>query len=262
MQLHIRVLLAVVGLLLASATSPAAVVLYDQDFESPNVPFVDNPAHPDVSGQLVNDLYGNQPSGFLFTQQASVETLHITGGEAWGSGYSDPSGTGGNYALGMLSTLNDDLLGLSFDVGSYSFLNVGIDVSSIDLNCCGGTFVNPGDVPVFRFTLYDNPGGAPGLGSGTVLDFDDVAGTPSAQSVFDWTSAVIALSAAGNTDGNVILRVDLLQGGYAAFDNLRISSSDVPLDLGQVPEPGTVACGCAMAWVAFRRLRHRMDARR
>ena len=38
--------------------------------------------------------------------------------------YNDPSGTGGNYAIGMLSTVEPDLLGLSFDASTYQYVNI------------------------------------------------------------------------------------------------------------------------------------------
>jgi hypothetical protein len=234
---------AVILLLVAIGQTPfarGAVTLYDQNFENP-VGFVNDGGDVNIF-RTVNQLYGNQPPGFTFAQANSVETLRITGTQAFGTGYSDPSGQGGNYALGMLSTVNDDRLGLSFNVGSFQFLNFGLDISSIDLSVFGGPFVAPGAVPVFRFTLYDNPSGATGLfGNGTILDQQDAIGTASARNVFDWTEVVLALDATGNTNGNVTLQIDLLQGGYAGMDNFRIVASDVAGDLGQVPEPSSLA---------------------
>lgn len=157
----------------------------------------------------------------------------------------------------MLSDLNPDLLALSFDAGLNRYLNMRLDVSSIDLSCCGGTFVGPGDVPVFRFTLYDNPGGGQGLGGGTVLDTLDASGTASAQSTFEWTEVLLPMDALGNTDGNVILQIDLLQGGYAALDNFRVAASDIPGDVGIVPEPAAVGGWSAALIVGLALLRER-----
>ena len=103
--------------------------------------------------RTVNQLYGNQPPGFTFAQANTVETLYINGTAAFGTGYSDPSGKGGNYALGMLSSRQNDLLGLAFDVGTFDYLNVRLAISSIDLSVFGGPFVASGAVPVFSFTL-------------------------------------------------------------------------------------------------------------
>ncbi|MEO9469917.1 PEPxxWA-CTERM sorting domain-containing protein [Parasphingorhabdus sp.] len=224
----------------ASTSAQASTVLYDQDFESPTG-FVNDGGDINIFNP-VNDLYGGQPAGFSFAQAFTVETLLLTGDQAFGTGYSDPTGTGGNYAIGMLSDRQNDLLGLSFNVGSFDFLNLRADISSIDLDRFGGPFIPAGGLaPVFRFSLYDNPTGAVGLGTGPVLDMFDVTGTTSARDTFDWTEALGGLDATGSTNGEVILRIDLLSGQYAAFDNLRIVASNTPGDVGGVPEPTTWA---------------------
>lgn len=145
----------------------------------------------------------------------------------------------------MLSDAQNDLLGLAFNVGANRFLNFQLDISSIDLDRWGGPFVPVGGLaPKFRFSLYDNPSGATGLGGGTLLSFADITGSLSAQkNTFDWTNHIVALDATGNTNGNVILQIDELVGGYAALDNFRITASDTPGDVGSgnVPEPATLA---------------------
>ncbi len=219
-----------------SSAQAATIILYDQDFENPAA-FVNNGGDVNISNP-VNTLYGNQPPGFTFAQVVTVETLLVNGNQAFGTGYSDPSGKGGNYTLGMLSTLNDDKLGLSFNIGSNDFLNVRLDISSIDLSVFGGPFVPAGAEPVFKFTLFDNPSGVASLaGNGTVLSTLQATGTASAQTVFDWTEVLLPLDAAGNTNGNVTLQIDLLSGGYAALDNFLIAASDTP---GEVPIPAAV----------------------
>lgn len=217
-------------------TSPvhAAVTLYDQNFEHPAA-FVNDGGDVNIFNP-VNELYGNQPAGFSFAQTNTVETLLITGSQAFGHGYSDPSGKGGNYALGMLSTEQNDWLGLSFNVGSNPFMNVRMDISSIDLSVFSGPFVTPGAVPTFEFTLYDNPSGVNGLGSGKILDVAQVSGIASPRDVFSWTEVSLPLSTMGNTNGNVTLRIDLLEGGYAAMDNFHITAAVSP-----IPEPETYA---------------------
>jgi len=245
----------------------ATLVLYDQDFENPSG-FVNDGGDVNIY-RSVNTLYGNQPPGFTFAQANTVETLLITGNRAFGRGYSDPSGRGGNYALGMLASRNADLLGLSFNVGSNQFLNARLDISSIDLSMFGGPFVAPGALPIFEFTLYDNPSGTTGLGTGTILDVLQASGTASARDVFDWTEVLLPLNASGNTNGNVTLRIDLLSGGYAALDNILIAASNTPGDVGvivpeppvdppgaAVPEPATIL-GIALAGGGLARLKRR-----
>ena len=206
-----------------SPTHAVSTILYNQDFENPAA-FVNNGGDINIFNS-VNALYGNQPPGFTFTQ-------------AFGHGYSDPSNIGGNYALGMASGTNNtqnDLLGLSFDVGSNNFFNFSLSISSIDLSVFGGPVVIPSSEPKYEFTLFDN--GVAGLGSGTILDSLQVSGTASARDVFDWTNVLLPLDATGNTNGNVILRIDLLNSGYAALDNFLIVASDTP---GEIPIPATV----------------------
>lgn len=224
--------MSAVFLLIAPAAFADTITLYDQDFENPAA-FVNNGGDVNIF-TTVNQNYGGQPAGFSFAQTYTVETLNVSGSDrdggtaAFGTGWSDPSGKGGNFAIGMLSNVENDLLGLSFNVGSYSFFNVFVDISSIDLSTFGGPFVAEGAVPIFQFTLFDNPSGGVTTGSGTILDQFALTGTASARTVFDWTSGAFGLSTAGNTNGNVTLQIDLLQGGYAAFDNLVLQASDAP----------------------------------
>lgn len=236
---------ALLGGLWLAQPAAAATTLLDQDFEAP-VGFIDTSGGGDVSQQTVNSLYGDQPPGFLFSQDFTVETLNITGGSAFGIGYSDPAGGAGNFLIGLLSSAQDDRLGLSFDVGAFDFLNVSIDVTSIDLDRLGGPFVpgvpgdplatDPGSAPLFRFSLFDNPGGGLGTGAGAPLSVFEGAGTASDRNVVDFTNLLFGLDASGSTTGEVILQIDLLSGGYAGFDNLVITADDAP-PMPQVPAP-------------------------
>lgn len=246
-----------VGYLLMPSATSASVVLYDQDFESP-VGFNNDGGDVNIF-RSVNLLYGDQPPGFSFAQANTVETLFVNGSAAFGTGYSDPSGTAGDYTLGMLSDAQNDLLGLSFNVGSFDFLNFRLDISSIDLSVFGGPFVSSGAIPEFEFKLFDNPTGTTGLsGNGVELASATAQGTASDRAVFDWTEVIVALDASGSTNGNVTLRIDLLDGGYAALDNFRIVASNQAGDLGEVPEPASVVTWtllglCAAGVVAHRR---------
>lgn len=222
----------------------AATILYNQNFENPTE-FVNDGGDVNIF-RTVNQLYGGQPTGFQFAQNFTVETLLVGGNQAWGTGFLDPQGKAGNYVLGMLSDFQDDRLGLSFDVGNFKFLNFQLDISSIDLDRWNGPFVPTGGLaPIFRISLYDNPSGANGLGSGNPLDFIDITGLVSPEkNTFNWSNHIVALDTTGNTNGNVILRIDLMSGGYAAMDNFIIASSDLSGDVGggtSVPEPNSIA---------------------
>jgi hypothetical protein len=90
-----------------------------------------------------------------------------------------------------------------------------------------------------------------------LLSFADVTGTATAfKNTFDWINHIVALDATGNTNGNVILQIDELQGGYAALDNFVIAASDNPGDVGQVPEPASLALlGIGLAGMGWARRR-------
>jgi hypothetical protein len=250
---------ALTALLLSLAAPPthaATTLLYSQNFENP-VGFVNDGGDVNIF-RTVNQLYGNQPPGFTFAQNFTVETLLVGGTQAFGAGFKDPQAVAGRYVLGMLSSVQDDFLGLAFNVGSNAFLNFRLDISSIDLDRWSGPFVPPGGAaPTFRFSLFNNPGGSTGLGSGAALSVAEATGTATpTKNVFDWTNVVVGLSTAGNTNGNVILRIDLLTGGYAAMDNFVIAASDTSGEVPGVPEPSTWALmltGLVMAGLLLRK---------
>ena len=220
-------------MLLLATPVQAAELLYFQDFEQPA-------AYTNDGGDVnirrpVNDNYGDQPPGFRFAQQFTVETLNISGAArgqrpaAFGTGYSDPSGWGGAYAIGMLSESQDDRLGLVFNLGGYRHLNIALDISSIDVSRWGGPYVpEQGAEPAFALRLFATSSGAPATHSATLLDEQIIRGTASPRDTFDWTAHKVSLDASGADGGWVILQFDLLEGGYAAFDNLRIIASDDP----------------------------------
>lgn len=226
-------LFAVAGIAHADASS---ITLYEQDFENP-VNFAAG-GYDDLSQQAVNDLYGNQPAGFAFAQDFTVETLLLTGSAAFGTGYSDPGNKGGNYALGIQSGLGalsnqNDILALSFsaDKTSYNYFNFSMDFSSIGIS---GGFNSPfsvaNEIPTLKFSLYDNPSGSSGLtGNGTLLGQVSVNGTGSDLGVLDWTNAQMSFDLGSSTNGSVTLQIDMTAGGYAAMDNFLITASVDPL---------------------------------
>jgi hypothetical protein len=199
------------------SANAATVVLYQNDFESPLVPLTANCA-PDFDARNVNTLFGPE-----FKQQNTVETLLINGPANL---YNDPSGIGGNNALGMLSSVQNDKLGLTFNTQGLGFLNLKLDISAIDVAGCGGPFGLA--APVFKLDLVDSPGGAFAFGSGTILDSTTITGVPATAGsyTFTWANRVVGLDTSGSVDGRVTLVFDLLQSGYAALDNISIVASD------------------------------------
>jgi hypothetical protein len=205
----------------AAATAAAqSVLLYENDFETPNVPVIINCGNSlDTRG--INLLYGT--AGFVFNQVNTVEAITLEDSQGV---YADPEGNGGTYSLGMLSVAEDDKLALTFDSQGRDFVNVGLDLSSIDVNGCGGPFGVA--APVMAISLLDSPGGLFNFGQ-SVLDSGTITGAAAPDAwTFHWTTGVVTLSTEGATDGNVSILFDLQQSGYAAFDNLSIVASDTP----------------------------------
>lgn len=130
-------------------------------------------------------------------------------------------------------------MSLAFNIGNYDFLNFQFDISSIDLDTWGGPFVPAGGVaPVFKLSLFDNPSGANNIDGPGLLSSVIITGEASTQkNIFNWTNHIVALDAKGSTNGNVILQIDEIVGGYAALDNFVIVASDVGGEI-EVPEPG------------------------
>jgi len=208
------------------------------------------------SYQSVNTLFGSE-----FQNTFDVETLRIAGSAKFG----DPTGTGGAYALGMLDSAEADLLAAIFDVENFGFLNIELDISSIDLDCCGGPFNSAGDAPTFRISLYDAPLGAFDVGSisSEALASETITGVASAAQTFEWTQHIVALDASSSTDGNVALVIDLIEGGYAAFDNVTVASSDVRGEV-RTAQTGSGGSGAASVWllvIAMVGLRRRLICR-
>ena len=219
---------AIAVFVFSNASYAQTITLYQNDFESPNVPAVLACGYA-LDTRAINTLYGGQ--GGDFEQINTVETVLINEPAAFGTPqeYADPEAKGGNYAIGMLSALQNDRLSLTFDGQGLPFVNIGLDISSIDVYGCGG----PVGVaaPSYRISLLDSPGGVFNW-SNTVLDEVVITGEAAPdQWTFHWTRHVVALDASGSVDGNISIVWDLIQSGYGAFDNLIVTSSVDPGDV-------------------------------
>ncbi len=237
-------LLSLLALLLAGLPANAAaapILLFQNDFESPTGIVIPSGCCGDASQQSVNSLYGT-----AFQQTFTVETLAVNGPQ---NVYTDPSGQGGNYVLGLLQSVQNDLLSLTFDTQGLDFLNLKWDIAAVGIDQFAGlpstpTFLT--GASAYTLTLYDTPGGLFNintLGAYSVLDTAGVAGTaPSPDGLtFNWSTQVVALNSSASTDGRVTLLIDLVGGGYGAFDNLTIASSDTEGELpSPVPEPASL----------------------
>jgi len=206
-----------------------AILLYENDFESPKQDVTIYPGCNALDNTPVNDLYGS-PQG-NFSQTNTVETIVIDANYDSTTPYVDPEGRGGNYAIGMLSTNQDDLLGLGFETSGKNFVNIAMDISSIEVFCCGfgGSC---GDIasPIFNVSLIDDPNGSVPL-TGTVLDSANVLGGPNGPNpwTYRWTRGSISLDASGSTNGRVSVVWDLLRPGYGVLDNIVVEASDFSL---------------------------------
>ena len=217
----------------------ATIVVYDQDFESPNIIPARDACYFDLDVfTTVNALYG---PGFI--QTTTVETILINGIDNL---YTDPTGIGGNYALGMYSAAQNDKFAYSFDTQNKDFLNVRLDISSIGINGttgCSGLILQT-VTPVLRLQLYDSPSGTFSITNpGVLLDQQDVTGTSPGSTVFtfNWAEVVAGLDASQSTNGMVTLQFDLLAGAYASIDNIYITASDVAIQ-NTCPNAVTVIC--------------------
>jgi hypothetical protein len=193
------------------------ITLYENDFEQPNQP-VDVSCGNSLDQSGINATYGK--AGYNFIEQYSVETivLHDPMGK-----YSGQGNQNGDYALGMLGSVQDDKLAFRFDVQGQQYLNVAMDVSSIDVDGCGGPFGV--ETPVFKVSLLEDAQGDFDWNA-KKLDEKTLEGEASSDAwKFHWTRGTVALDAGKAQSGNVIVVFDLVSAGYAAFDNLKITAS-------------------------------------
>jgi len=214
----------------ASMVSAQTVILYQNAFDSPLSPPVSN-CGPDVSITPVNTLWGGTGlgtgGGGLFMQQFTVETILINGTD---NQYTDPLGTGGDYCLGMYSSNQDDKLALTLNSQMIPFINLSFIMSPIDLAGCTGPF-GP-ETAVMRLTVYDSPGGTFSFSpSNTILDTDTITGGEPGPTpyTFNWSNNSTSFDVSNSIDGNITIVFDLIEGVYAAIDNIVITSSTTPI---------------------------------
>ncbi len=205
------------------------VLLYQNSFESP---LIDPSANcgPDLDATLVNTLWGGTGlgtgGGGEFQQVNTVETILINGP---GLQYTDPSGSGGNYCISLLSSVQDDKAALTLNSQMLPYANITFHMSPIDLAACGGHFGL--DTAEIHITVYDSPDGIFSFFSpGTLLDEDTILGSEPGLTpfTFNWTLCTTSLDISGSIDGNITVVFDLLRGNYAGIDNIEITSSVTP----------------------------------
>lgn len=208
------------------------VLLYQNNFETPlQTPNAN--CGPDLDATQVNTLWGGTGlgtgGGGSFQQVNTVETILIHGPD---NQYTDSTGIGGDYCLSMLSILQDDKASLTLNSQMLPFANITFNLSAIDLPACGGNFGL--DTAVMRITVYDSPNGIFNIFSpGVQLDEDTVTGIGAGPTsyTFNWASCATSLHIDSSVDGNITIVFDLLRSGYAAFDNLSISSSTAAIGM-------------------------------
>ncbi|HMV65674.1 MAG TPA: thrombospondin type 3 repeat-containing protein [Myxococcota bacterium] len=206
-----------VSLVLGLSLAHASTVLYSNDYETPNQPLTVNCGNS-LDSRTIDSLWG--AVGFRYNQLFTVEGLTI---DDPSNLYANPQGYGGRYAIGMLSSAQDDRLALTFDYRALPYINVGLRLSAIDVSGCGGPFGV--GTPRMHIILHDTPSGTFAWGD-PVLDEGFIDGAPSPdQWTFNWVYGTTDLDASQATGRYVTVEFDMQDSGYAAFDDLSIVAS-------------------------------------
>lgn len=207
-------------------------VVYQNDFENPT-----SFTPPDFWADA------NYPSNFTAiypTTGAVIQNYRSPDVIKIGAGiYTDPSGIGKTYAIGMVNP-ERELMSFSFDAsGAGNFVNFGIDITKAGLvKMSTGTthYYDPSPLarPNLNFQIYDTPNGLfnlntlvsnanayPLLNSGTFV------GKHSPYHVMEWTHLIGSFDITQATDGNVTLVIEkpaasATANRYTVFDNLSI----------------------------------------
>ena len=203
-----------------------SVLLYENDFERPlSTPTTG--CSPDLDQTSVNTLYRGTATGTggggEFAQEFTVETILLNGPN---NQYSDSLGLGGDYAIGMLSTLQNDRLALTLNAQRLPFINLSLLLTPLNVPGCGGPFEL--DTAQLTVTVYDTPGGTFSFSSpGTQLDLDTLRGGAPASDPYAtaWVKDSSSLDISVATDSFVTVVFDAVGSEYLVFDNVSISSS-------------------------------------
>jgi hypothetical protein len=96
-----------------------AISVYENDFESPNQAVIVG-CGSSLDSTNANTLYGGAAGTFV--QVATVQTVSINTDWMTGTPYVDTMGIGGEYAIGMLGSIQNDLLALGFDTSGKNYV--------------------------------------------------------------------------------------------------------------------------------------------
>ncbi len=226
-------------------THAQSVVIYRNDFVTPNVTPTNASCQQDFSDMLVNTLWEGTGTGTFsgaFQQTSTIETISINGPA---DVYDDPTNEHGDSCLGMLNTHFGDKLALLIDREGLPFVNLSMDMSAINTTC-GGPFTL--GTPHFLVEALDAPAGVFNINTTEVLASDTLVGIApdppngAGSFVFEWATATGSLDVSGSTDDRVAIRFTLLNTGvtitspiYSAFDNIYIEASTVEV-ISSLPE--------------------------
>jgi hypothetical protein len=174
------------------------------------------------------DNFAVQPNGFLRNNN-QMGTLFITGGTAFGNGYKDPTGKGGNYALGVMGgpTPGRDTAEIAVWGPKMNSVSFSMDISRIGLDAPGHPWTPfATGAPVFRVRV---------LGAGGDLIGTQLVSAPDSglNDTFKWTRVSGTFDLSAHTwagAGAVGVLIDLESGGYGAIDNITITGVPTALD--------------------------------
>ncbi|KAL3932279.1 MAG: hypothetical protein SGARI_004007, partial [Bacillariaceae sp.] len=210
----------------------AAVTLYENDFEgATNEEPERREGLPNFIHALpgrLNDYFGPPavpkigPPKF-FNENINLETVFVTNSISLDNGqpYQDPTGTGGDFAIGFQNIFDDDQMAISIDLGGRCGVEVSFDATPLYfINWTG--IRRPYADAAFTVSVLDDPNAVAAL-DGALLDSDTgFCPRGSDQITFNWTRHTLTLDASGSTNGIVSIRFGVTSGNYAVLDNIVI----------------------------------------